>query len=329
MPNLNDQQIQEIVQKLKNDPAEVEKLKSQMQGLMQPAEKPGFNLGRGLRAAAKAMSFYPDEPKQQKYDPYTETFMKKLAERQLEPPKEKTIKEKAMDAIALGQTLPGMTAEQTQKVAGAFIEPQPVIPEGYTASAVTSGGVTYEKPSTELTGGQKLAKDKATNEIFTTLEDNKVKRQLIKQAQQSSEKIRGGLFGKLQKNWMGQFDPNNPLLGDWQNIKMVLTDATLMNTAKTKGAISDMEMLEFMKAAANDDVASFMRMKPVFEKLLMVLDADEKAKVGAYKQNYGEDPSGWFPKEDQEIEVISPTGVPGTIPASQLEEALKEGYRRT
>jgi hypothetical protein len=68
MAKLTDQKIQEIAQVLKSNPTEMQNFMSQIQsisqgGQPQPAEKPGFNLGRGLRAAAKAMSFYPDEPK--------------------------------------------------------------------------------------------------------------------------------------------------------------------------------------------------------------------------------------------------------------------------
>jgi len=44
--------------------------------------------------------------------------------------------------------------------------------------------------------------------------------------------------------------------------------------------------------------------------------------VNTSTDNYSANPA------DQEITVISPDGVEGTIPASQLDEALKSGYKK-
>lgn len=145
-----------------------------------------------------------------------------------------------------------------------------------------------------LTPGQRLAKDRATTDIFSTVEGNRVKRDALGKAKTSLPKVPQGFMGKVQLMGMRAFDPSNPVLTDWQNLKSVLTDAQLMNTAKTKGAISDREMELFAKAAANDDLVSISRMTPVLDRLGAFLNSEEAAKFGAYEKNYGEDPRTWF-----------------------------------
>lgn len=133
-------------------------------------------------------------------------------------------------------------------------------------------------------------KNKRLEKLYGLVEGNKVKKEQITSARDATGRIATGIGGKLQRGWMKFFDSDNPQLQDWQKIKMVLTDATLMNTAKTKGAISDREMELFQKAAADDDVASIAAMKPVFDKLVSSLDADEAASMGSFERMYGEDP---------------------------------------
>jgi hypothetical protein len=133
------------------------------------------------------------------------------------------------------------------------------------------------------------AKAKRTEDLFSTLENNKVKREMISEAEKSTTKIPTGLGGKMKMWWNKMFDPENPTMGEWQKVKMVLTDAQLLNTAKTKGAISDSEMELFAKAAANDNISSVRAMKPVFDKLTKFIDSEERAKLKSYETIYNED----------------------------------------
>ena len=151
-----------------------------------------------------------------------------------------------------------------------------------------------EDPSSNLSVSQQIAKDKRTQAIFDMVESNKVKKGFIERAKTSLPNIPGGRIGKFQIGIMKQFDQDNPILKDWQNLKSVLTDATLMNTAKTKGAISDREMELFAQASANDDLVSVSRMGDALDRLKSTLDASEKSAMGSYKQIYNEDPSQWF-----------------------------------
>jgi hypothetical protein len=134
-------------------------------------------------------------------------------------------------------------------------------------------------------------KAKRLEELISMKEQNKVSRGMISQAQDSVKRIPTGLGGKMSMLWMKMFDSNNPTMEDWQNVKMVLTDAQLLNTAKTKGAISDEEMKLFSRAAANDDIASVSAMKPVFRKLVAFMDSEEKAKTETYNTLYGDQPA--------------------------------------
>lgn len=140
---------------------------------------------------------------------------------------------------------------------------------------------------------QEMRKAKATDDLYSTFEQNKVKRQMLANAEKSLPNVPTGILGKMKVGYMKNFDPGNPILNDWQNVKMIGTDAQLMNTALTKGAISDQEMKLFSQAAANDDITSVQRLKPVLEKLKQFINAEESAKVGSYRKNYGEDPMQW------------------------------------
>ena len=132
---------------------------------------------------------------------------------------------------------------------------------------------------------------KRAQELIESTNLNEVKKQMIAQATKSLEKIPTGLGGKMKMWWSKMFDPENPVMEDWQKVKMVLTDAQLMNTAKTKGAISDQEMKLFSKAAANDDIASVRAMRPVFDKLVKFIDSEQAAKSKTYQFLYNENPA--------------------------------------
>jgi hypothetical protein len=173
-------------------------------------------------------------------------------------------------------------------------------PGGMRVKSIGPNGPTFE-PDTppEMTAGQRLAKDKATTAIFSMMENNKVKKDQLTEAEGLIDNVPQGLPGKVQLEAMKMFDPKNPALGDWQKIKAVATDAQLMNTAKTKGAISDQEMELFATAAGNDDLMSAPRLKPILKKLRNFIDAEEKSSMQAFKKLYGEDPMSWFQGQEQ------------------------------
>jgi hypothetical protein len=152
-----------------------------------------------------------------------------------------------------------------------------------------------------LTPGRQMAKDKMTQKIFETVEGNKPKFGAIEAAEKSLPKVPQGFIGGLKVKWMQNFDPQNPTLTDWQKLKTVLTDAQLMNTAKTKGAISDQEMKLFAKAAANDDIMSVARMTPAIQRVKAALSAEQEGMFGGFKKSYGEDPKEWFDQEGGDV----------------------------
>ena len=151
-----------------------------------------------------------------------------------------------------------------------------------------------EDPSSNLSVSQQIAKDKRTQALFDITENNKLKKGFIDRAKTSLPNIPSGQIGKFKIGIMKQFDPSNPILADWQNLKSVLMDATLMNIGRTKGAISDKEMQEFQTAAANDDLVSVSRMGDALDRLRGSMDAQEFAARQSYKQIYGEDPASFL-----------------------------------
>jgi hypothetical protein len=178
-----------------------------------------------------------------------------------------------------------------------------------------------EKLKKEVAGGKgktlspilQKAKDTRAEKVITSIEENNYVRDYLNQATELSKKVSGGLFGKLSRNMMKNFDPNNPALKDWQIIKTILTDEQLEKTMKTKGAISDPEMAEFAKAVANDDLMGFARLAPVLERALKRINADETAQTKTFKKLYGEDPYEWEGVQSN----IQNQGVQTNMPASQ------------
>lgn len=151
-----------------------------------------------------------------------------------------------------------------------------------------------------LTPGQRTARTKATENIFSTVEMNKAKKETLDKALSGAENIPSGLFGKMRlglskslpftKQWTGIDDKQ---IQDSQEMKMALTMGSLAETAHTKGAISDQEMYLFKEASANDDFNS-PAVRPVLEKIRRYMDAEESGLFGAYQQNFKEDPRAWF-----------------------------------
>lgn len=154
-------------------------------------------------------------------------------------------------------------------------------------------GKVRGKGKAELSPYLQKAKDTRTEKLITTLEENSVKRSMLNDANEALNNIDSGIYGKVRKGMLKNLSPDNPMLGDWQKIKMVLTDAQLLNTAKTKGAISDREMELFADAAANNDLVSSPAVRVVFNKLVKFIDADENAQVKSYERLYGENPKDW------------------------------------
>lgn len=151
-----------------------------------------------------------------------------------------------------------------------------------------------------LTPGQRLAKDKATKEIFESVEMNKARKSTLDKASEGSKNIPKGFFGKVRVDlaqsqpWTkGMVGVTDTQIQDAQEMKMALTMGTLAETAFTKGAISDKEMFEFKRASSNNDYNS-PAVVPVLEKIRRFADAQDAGLFGAYKQNYGEDPRDWF-----------------------------------
>ena len=131
------------------------------------------------------------------------------------------------------------------------------------------------------------AKDTSLLADTVATTDNQMR--LLEEARASAEKLPQGIVGNLKVDAMKAFDPTNPILAEWQKVKAVLLDGQLLNTAKTKGAISDMEMKLLGEAVANDNVSSLPRIKVALDRIASVIDADRKGAIGAYKANYGEE----------------------------------------
>ena len=175
---------------------------------------------------------------------------------------------------------------------------------GFAPESFSYGGFTFKKPESSQ---EKLEKSpfyqqnrfKKTEELLNTIGQGKIQREMIERARKSSKNIPTGLSGKVKMWWTKMFDSENPIMEDWQNIKMVLTDAQLLNTAKTKGAISDREMELFSKAAANDDISSVRAMKPVFDKLVSFINTEEKVKSQTYKSFYGDEAMQGFSNQEE------------------------------
>lgn len=189
----------------------------------------------------------------------------------------------------------------------AFISPTDQALIDYRKAKIGQGG--------NLTAGQRGAKDKATTEIFGTVEANKVKRNTLDNAMEGADRVPAGFLGKAKLGAMRFFGSKDPVLADAQELKMALTDATLANTAHTKGAISDAEMMLFKEASANNDFNN-PGVVPVLKKLRAFLDADEAGKFGAYQKNYGEDPRTWFGSQNNEMPSFN-----------SIEEAERSGHK--
>jgi len=137
------------------------------------------------------------------------------------------------------------------------------------------------------------AKDKRTEELITTISENQTQRELIDDASVALTNLTKGLGGKIERGFSKRLAADNPLLGDYQKVKMVLTNAQLRESLMLKGAISDVENKWLAEAAANDDLLSTPRAEVVFSSILKKMDAMDDSKLSSYKRIYGEDPNEW------------------------------------
>lgn len=201
-------------------------------------------------------------------------------------------------------------ANEVEKARNTFLQKEDLSTEqlnasklGINPSAYTVNGkidktklfdaIAETSKAPKMSASRENAKTKSTLDVLSTIETANVRRNAIDTAMKSAERIDSGVYGQAKRGFLKAVGADSPALEDWQNIKMVLTDGQLLYTAKTKGAISDKEMELFAKAAANDDVASVRQIMPVLRKILRELNADETAKVNAYKRSYKEDPYSW------------------------------------
>ncbi len=149
-----------------------------------------------------------------------------------------------------------------------------------------------------LTATERNYKRKQQKDFSEAFAQNNSNRKFIKEATPLIDNLPSGLPGRIKLGFMKQFNANSPVLGDWQKIKSILTDTTLLQSMKTKGAISDREMDEFKQAAANDNLISKSRIKAAFERYKQILDAEDTGKIDAYYKSFGEDPRGEKPEDD-------------------------------
>lgn len=145
----------------------------------------------------------------------------------------------------------------------------------------------------EMSPSRLNQKDKRTTELFQQIERNKARKQQIQRAKKALPTIPTGIGGQALMFGKKTFGSKDPMLKEWQNLKSLLTDSTLLQTANTKGAISDQEMELFREAAANDKVSNEPMMQEALQHLYNYIDAEERALTSSYKHNYGEDPMEW------------------------------------
>ena len=154
-----------------------------------------------------------------------------------------------------------------------------------------------------------------TEEIYKTVESNNVYRDRIKTAESLVEQIPTGLTGKVSIAALRRVAPNSPILGKWQEIKALLTDAQLQNVAKTKGAVSDREMELFAQSAANDELPSVPRARVVLKAMLEGLNSNEVSILKSYKRTFGEDPEAWDDLKSNRVGELS--GAENEVGAAQ------------
>lgn len=182
------------------------------------------------------------------------------------------------------------TLNKTRELAAA----QGLDPNTIGFSVTASGSPTLSiQPQNKVNPSLQNYRNKLTENVINTYNDVQNTNQTIDTALSSVNKLQSGLKGKVTYGVIKNLDANNPLLEDWQNLKIALTDAQLQSSGPLKGAISDAENKWLAAAAANDDLISIPRAKAVFDKLKRASAAREKTAVQSFKRIYKEDPYQW------------------------------------
>lgn len=164
------------------------------------------------------------------------------------------------------------------------------IPEGMEVVGERADGTPIYKKIVGMSSSEKRLMNRDMKEITEGESFNEYSLNTIDKALDGIEKVPSGILGKAQVGLADIFDPNSPMFKEWQEIKLVLTDAQLLNTAKTKGAISDQEMKLFAKAAANDDYNQIPKIKVVLADMKEKLASNQKGLVKSFERNYGASP---------------------------------------
>src|SRR3990167_2454121 len=86
---------------------------------------------------------------------------------------------------------------------------------------------------------------KDTSELAQSVKKGEETLRYVDEALAATDKIPQGKAGQINIGFQKMFNPKNPILGEWQKIKSVLSDLQLGKLQFTKGAISDREMAFF------------------------------------------------------------------------------------
>lgn len=168
-------------------------------------------------------------------------------------------------------------------------------------------------------------KNKLTESVISTFNQSQDTRSMADTALSSIKNLESGLKGKVTYNVIKNLDANNPLLGDWQNLKMALTNAQLQASGPLKGAISDAENKWLAQAAANDDLISVPRATAVLNQLKRAADTKEKSVVNSYKRIYKDDPYSW--EELKGASQDKQKNQSGSVDP-RYQQAIKAGYTK-
>lgn len=210
------------------------------------------------------------------------------------------------------------TLSRTRELAAAQgLDPNSI---GFGVTATGSPTLSIQ-PQNKINPSLQNYRNKLTENVINTYNDVQNTNETINTALSSVNKLESGLKGKVTYGVIKNLDANNPLLQDWQNLKIALTDAQLQSSGPLKGAISDSENKWLAAAAANDDLISIPRAKAVFDKLKRAAATREKTAVQSFKRIYKEDPYQWDELKSSSVNTQ------GTV-SNKYQKALQAGYTK-
>lgn len=152
------------------------------------------------------------------------------------------------------------------------------------------GGTPFESITKKKSPIIQKQQIKDTNDLAAIVKKNEETSKYIDEALEATDKIPQGKAGQINIGYQKMFNPKNPILGEWQKIKSVLSDLQLGKLQFTKGAISDREMDFFSKAVANDEIMSAPKIKLILNRAKEAILEDTENKKRVYIKNYEEDP---------------------------------------